>query len=299
MTSARRPALRFAVILLCAATSIASLRAAGDPLAEAITLFNAHRVPEARPLLAALVEREPDNAQALWYLGKADLVMQRREEAADLLQRAVKLAPKDPRILADYGTACLISASELGVSFKSIGYARQGRDALLLAVQLAPDEIAYREGLVAFYRKAPGIVGGSMAKAYAQADEIAKRDPVRGAVIKASIQAEEKKYDEARTTCEDALRSQPDSYLALYTLGRIASESGQDLARGEQALRRCLELTPAIQEPDYAGVYYRLGLIAEKNGHPETARAEYQTALKIEPTFQAATDALAKLDKQG
>ncbi|MFA6288235.1 MAG: tetratricopeptide repeat protein [Opitutaceae bacterium] len=291
------PALRFSLLLLCATAQGVDLRAADKALENAVALFNSHHVDEARPLLAVIVDREPDNTQALWYLGKANLLMQRREEAAAFLERAVKLSPLDPRILADYSTACLLRASDLGVSFKSIGYARRGRDALLKAVQLAPDKISYREGLVAFYRKAPGIVGGSMAKAYAQAEEIIKRDPVRGAILQATVQAEDKKYDEARAACEKALRLQPDSYLALYTLGRIASESGQELPRGEQALRHCLELTPTIQEPDFAGVHYRLGLIAEKGGRLDVARSEYQISVKMDPTFEPASTALARVTK--
>ncbi|HTJ79062.1 MAG TPA: tetratricopeptide repeat protein [Rariglobus sp.] len=289
--------LRFSILFLCALALREPLHANDNPLDDAIALFNGHRVPEARALLAPLVESEPNNTQALWYLGKADILMQRREEAAGILQRAVKLSPQDHRILADYGTASLLCATDFGFSLKSIGYARQGKNALLEAVRLAPDVIAYREGLVAFYKQAPAIVGGSVDKAYAQAEEIAKRDPIRGTVIKASILASEKKYAEARAVCEESLRIQPDSYMALYTLGRIASESGQELARGEQALRRCLELTPAIQEPDFAGVHYRLGMIAEKSGHPDTARTEYQRALTLEPTFQAAASALKNLDK--
>ena len=286
------------LLFICAAASLSlPVRAANDPLKDAIALLESRRVPEARAILAALAERDPGNGQALWYLGKSDLLMQHREDAVVSLRRAVDLAPSDHRILADYGTACLLRASDLGYSLKSIRYARQGRDALLKAVELAPDVIAYREGLAAFYRRAPGLVGGGIDKAYAQAAEIAKRDPARGVIIKASIQAEEKKYDEARAACEEALRTQPDSYLALYTLGRIASDSGRELARGEQALRRCLELTPAIQEPDFAGVHYRLGLIAQKSGKLDTARTEYETALKLEPTFDLAADALSKLDK--
>ncbi len=291
------PALRFSLVLLCATTLKPGLRAAGSPLSNAIALVNTNHVSEARPLLAAIVAREPDNTQALWYLGKANLLMQRREEAAAFLERAMKLSPLDPHILADYSTACLLRAADLGISLTSIGYARRGRDALLKAVELAPDVIAYREGLVSFYRKAPGIVGGSLAKAYAQTEEIIKRDPLRGSVVKASVQTEEKKYDEARTACEQALIVQPDSYLALYTLGRIASESGQELPRGEQALRHCLELTPTIQEPDFGGVHYRLGLIAEKNGRLDAALGEYKTAVKLDPNFQPAVTALARLTK--
>ena len=297
MTASVSSTLR--ILLVCGAVSLAPGACfAADPLSDAITLIDSHRLPEARVILAALVDREPGNAQALWYLGKSDLLMQHREDAVVSLRRAAELLPLDHRVLADYGTACLLRSSELGVSLKSIGFARQGRDSLLKAVELAPDVLAYREGLAAFYRRAPGLVGGSMDKAYAQAAEIARRNPARGAIIKASIQAEEKKYDEARAACEEALRTQPDSYMALYTLGRIASDSGQELARGEQVLRHCLELVPAIQEPDFAGVHYRLGLIAQKDGKLDIARTEYETALKVEPTFDQAAAALAKLNKQ-
>ena len=286
----------FIVMLLVCLSGLDAASAGASPLETAITLLNTHRVPEARRLLSALTAREPENVLALWYLGRANLQMKRREEAIVVLERAVKLSPQDHHILADFGSACLLRADELGTTLKSIGYARRGRASLEQAVELAPDELAYREGLVAFYKQAPVIVGGSMAKAYAQAAEIAKRNPLRGTVSKASIQAKEQHFDEALTSCEEALRTQPDNYLALYTLGRIASESGKNLARGEEALRHCLDLTPAIQEPDFTGVHYRLGLIAEKAGHPDKARAEYETSLRLEPTFKQATNALTRLN---
>ena len=281
--------------LLACLLSFNAVRANIPSLETAVTLLKAHRTPEARSILAAITARDPENTHALWYLGQTYLLMQRREDAMVVLERAMKLAPQDHRILADFGSACLLRADELGTTLKSIGYARRGRTALEQAVALAPDELAYREGLVAFYKQAPSVVGGSMAKAYAQADEIAKRDPLRGAVNKASIQAKEQRFDEARSLCDEALRTQPDNYLSLYTLGRIASESGKDLVHGEQALRRCLDLTPAPQEPDFAGVHYRLGMIAEKAGQREKARAEYQISLNLEPSFHRSAEALARL----
>jgi tetratricopeptide (TPR) repeat protein len=274
----------------------APLRAADSKeLAAAIALFDAKRVPEAREQLAALVAREPDNVRALWYLGQSELKMQRREEAAATLAKAAELAPKDHRILADYGSASLLRATELGVSFRAIGFARRGRNALEKAVALAPDITGYREGLVQFYTRAPGFAGGDFDKAYAHIAEISKRDPARGTVIRANTLASEKRYDEALAACEKFLADHPDHYLALYTLGRIAAETGRELARGEAALRRCLEITPQIQEPDHAGAHYRLGMIAEKNNRPADARREYEAALALEPAFSEAKTALARL----
>ena len=256
---------RFVLILVIILVLLPTIpaRAADSPeLKSAIALFDAKRVPEAREQLAALVAREPKNVRALWYLGQSELKMQRREDAAATLAKAAELAPKDHRILADYGSASLLRATELGVSFRAIGFARRGRNALEQAVQLAPDITGYREGLVQFYTRAPGFAGGDFDKAYAHIVEITKRDPERGAVIRANTLASEKRYDEALAACEAFLRDQPDNYLALYTLGRIASETGRELARGEAALRRCLQITPKIQEPDHAGAHYRLGMIA-------------------------------------
>ena len=288
------------VLLVLAAPAAPVLHAApaivdSAPLAAAIALFDAKRVPEARAQLADLVAREPKNPRALWYLGQCELKMQRRGAAADILARAAELAPADAEILADYGSASLLRATELGVTFSAIGYARRGRTALEQAVKLDPTNIDYREGLVQFYTRAPGFVGGDFARAYAHIAEIEKRDPSRGAVIKANTLCSEKRYDEALVACEAFLLTQPDNYLALYTLGRIVSETGHDLARGEQALRRCLQITPRIQEPDHAGAHYRLGMIAEKANRPADAIRDYKEALKLEPTLEKAATALARL----
>jgi tetratricopeptide (TPR) repeat protein len=283
------------LLLLLVLPSVPARAVDSKELTSAIALFDAKRVPEARVELAALVAREPKNIRALWYLGRSDLAMQRREEAAATLGKAAELAPRDHRILADYGSASLLRATELGASFSAIGHARRGRTALEQAVKLSPDTVAYREGLVQFYTRAPGFAGGSFDKAYAHIAEISKRDPARGTVIRANTLASEKRYEEALVVCEKFLAEHPDSYLALYTLGRIASETGLHLASGETALRRCLQLTPRIEEPDHAGAHYRLGMIAEKANRPLDARRDYQAALALEPVFPEASAALARL----
>lgn len=264
-------------------------------LAEATALFKAKRIPEARAQLATLVALEPGNLRALHLLGLCEMKMQRREAAVATLAKAAALAPKNHEILADYGGASMLHAAQMGVSLRSIGYARRGRTALEQASALAPDNVSYREGLVQFYARAPAIAGGSFAKAYAHIDEIAKRDPVRGAVLRANTLAADERYAEALAACDALLAQQPDHYLLLYTVGRIASDTGRELKRGEQALRRCLQIVPRTEEPDHAMVHYRLGLIAEKAKRPSDARVAYQAALALEPDFPEAREALQKL----
>ena len=294
MTSAVR--LILLLLVLAALPSLRAEPAADSPaLDAAIALFNARRIPEAREQLAPIVAREPKNVRALWYLGRCDLQMQRRQSAVDSLAKAAELSPTNAAILADYGSASLLRATELGTTFSAIGHARRGRAALEQAVALSPDTIGYREGLVQFYTRAPGFVGGDFDRAYAHIAEIAKRDPIRGTVLRANVLCSEKRYDEALAACDAFLRDHPDNYLALYTIGRIVSETGRDIARGETALRRCLEIPARPEEPDHAGARYRLGLIAEKDNRPADARREYQAALALEPALDKAAEALARL----
>lgn len=296
----RRHLPAFLLAASCAAfVSAAPAVAANDQasLDAAIVLFHAKRVPEARAQLAEIVAREPDNARALWFLGQAELMMQRRDDAVNTLARAAKLAPRDHRIVAEYGGACLLRATELGASLRAIGLARRGRNALEQAVALAPDVVGYREGLVQFYTRAPRLAGGDFDRAYAHIDEIARHDPARATVLRANTLAAEKRHDEALAVCETFLKEHPDHYLALFTLGRIASETGRELARGEAALRRCLELAPRSVEPDHAMVHYRLGLIAEKAKRPADARLAYQTALDLQPAHIEAAEALVRLNQ--
>lgn len=271
---------------------------AADVIAEATRLIDAKRLPEARGPLEALVKREPGHLEALLLLAKVYNSMGRREEGIRLLEPALEIHPNDARVLGLYAGQCLLRAGELGGGWRALRLARRGRELMERAVALAPDDISYREGLVDFYRQAPGIAGGSLAKAREHALAITILDPVRGAAWMASILMEEKRYEEALAACDAALLARPDDYVALFTLGRTVSECGIRLDEGENALRRCLGMNPSASEPSHAGVWFRLGMIAERRGDLAGARAAYQAALALEPAYNRPTEALQRLKAQ-
>lgn len=283
-----------AVSPLCAASNPDD---AATTLAAAEALIAAQRLPEAREPLEALIAREPANLEALLLLARVYDRMGRRDDGIALLEPVVKAHPDDARVSGLCGGMSLLRAGELGAGFRALRLARHGRDLMERAVRLAPDEISYREGLVDFYRQAPGLAGGDMDKAREHADAIARLDPVRGAAWRASILIEEGKYAEALAACDAALAARPDDYVALFTLGRTVSESGLRLDDGERALRRCLAMVPAPSNPSHAGVWYRLGLIAERHGDKAAARACHEESLKLEPSFNRPAEALERLAK--
>jgi tetratricopeptide (TPR) repeat protein len=284
--------MRFRLLVLFACT--AALLRAGPANEAAIALFKAKQYPDARAAFEKIVGLEPANAEAHYYLG---MIAKRRsdtDEAIRQLEQATTLAPANSEYFLDLGDAYGSAANKAGL-LSQMGWARKCQAALEKSVQLNPDNLAARNGLVTYYRQAPTFVGGGMSKAYEQAAEIKQRDPVMGAQVYGQLYIADKKYDDAFTTFETLLQSHPDNYLALYSIGRTAAETGLRLDRGEQALRRCFELTPGKGEPGPAAVQWRLGNIAEKRGALDAARLDYETALKVDPNFKQAADSLAKL----
>ncbi len=281
----------FPLLLLCTA---ALLRAA-TPNEAAAVLFQAKKFPAARAAFEQIAATTPNNAEAHYYLG---LLAERRndtDEAVRQLELATTLAPTISDYFADLGDAYGTAARTASI-FSQLGYAKKCLAALEKAVALDPDNLDARNGLISYHQQAPGFAGGSMAKAYVQAAEIRKRNPTMGATVLAQLYVTDKKYDEAFALFEETLKTAPDNYLALYSIGRLAALTGQRLARGEQTLRRSLTLTPGKNEPPHAAAHWRLGNLAEKRGEKPAARAAYEAALKLDPAFKPASDSLAKLN---
>lgn len=280
----------FILLLALAATRIW----AAAPVEDAIALYRSKQYPEAREAFEHLLSAEPQNPELHYYLG---LLAQKRGEPEDAilhLEAAVAAAPGNADYQIELGGAYGAAASKASLLDK-LTWAKKCLTALQRAVELAPDSIAARNALVSFYREAPPIAGGGIDKAYEQADEIRKRDVVTGSAVLGQLYFGARRYDDAFETYEAALSLHPDNYRLLYLIGRSAAESGHQLERGEQVLRRCLQLPPTEPDQGYAAVHWRLGHIAEKRNDLAAARVEYEAALREHPGFQAAADSLANL----
>lgn len=284
--------MKFHPLLLLLAT--ATLLSATPADEAALALFNAKQYPDARAAFEKIAAAEPDNAAAHFHLGVLALRRSDTDEAVAQLERATQLAPTNSDYFANLGDAYGSAAQAAGL-FSKLGWAKKCREALEKSVALDPRNLEARNGLVQFYQQAPGFAGGGMDKAYAQAAEIKQIDPQMGDTILAQLYVSEKKYPEAFALFDAVLKASPDNYLALYSVGRTAAQTGQHLDLGEKCLRRCLALTPAPSEPGHAPVNWRLGNLAERRGDQTAARAFYETALKLDSAFKQAADALARL----
>jgi tetratricopeptide (TPR) repeat protein len=284
--------MRFRLLVLLACSAV--LVHAATPNEAAIALFKAKHYPESRTAFEKITATDPNNAEAHYYLGMLATRRSDPDEAIVQLERATTLAPTNSDYFADLGEAFGNAVNKAGL-FSQPALALKCKSALEKSIALNPDNLMARNGLITFYSQAPTFLGGGMSKAYEEAEQIRQRNPLMGASVLGQLYIKEKKYDQAFAVFEELLKTSPDNYLSLYSIGRTAAQTGTRLERGEQALRRCLDLMPGKGEPGHAAVQWRLGNLAEKRGDRAAARAAYEAALKIDPAFPQAMESLAKL----
>jgi len=254
----------------------------------------------------------------------------RYEEAADWIEKAIKLDGKNGtyhRWLGDsYGRQAQRSTNKL----KQAMLAKKVKNEYEESVRLDPKDLSARESLIEFYMQAPGFMGGGVDKAEAQAREIAKIDRLRGHYNLAKVYIRQKKMDLALGELKAAEKENPDSigaglrvgYLYVtekkfddafaqfdrlaqrypsdpvvtFQIGRTAAISGQQLERGEAALKSYLAgPAPKPDQPAFASAHFRLGNIYEKRGATSSARTSYTEALRLNPQLKDARTALEKL----
>ncbi|HVS52296.1 MAG TPA: tetratricopeptide repeat protein [Opitutaceae bacterium] len=285
-----------ALVFACAAAALP----AASPLESAQALVQAKQYPEARAALEKIVAAEPKNAAALHELG---LLLRKRadnaafEQAIADLAHAAELEPQNERYLADYGGAAMEFAGRVRADSltRALGFATKGRDAMEKALTMNPEDTEARVGLFQFYSQAPWPVGSS-AKAGAQLEEIRRRDPTRAVLLELGAKVAAKDYAGAFSVCDRVLANNPSDYLALYSYGRVAAISGQNLERGFACLQKCLALEPpGPTMPTHSHAWNRLGDIQQKLNRPAEARVAYVAALKEDPGNKPAADSLAKL----
>lgn len=276
----------------------ASAADVANALAEANALRDNQRHAEARAAYARILKETPDSPEANYAVGLYACDDGNWEKALACEAKAVAADPNNAKYQYGWGAANGVSAMKAGV-FSKLGYAKKCLAGYRKAAELEPTNPRYHFALMSFYQQAPGFAGGDMTLAYAQASEIKKLDPALGRQAYAQLYLGEKKYDQAFHEYEEALQRSPDDYTALYGFGRLAAITSKRLEQGRAALRRCLALPTPKAAPSHANVHWQLGKLAAAAGQADEARREYEAALKEDPGFGPAKQALQKLAEAG
>lgn len=233
--------MRGRVKLLLALTACAGLLAADESPTQ---LMEAGHWKRARAIAEARFKANPNDPEANYLMGRVLMEYGKREEALKYAERAVSLNDKT----ADYhyllSGVCGELAERAGI-FKQMSLARRFRKEAETTLALDAKHLGAREGLMLFYLKAPGILGGDKKKAHQMADEIASLDPVRGYFARLRLAREEKQTVDVEDIYKKALAADPRSYLAHMALAEFyASDAQKKYDISEQLAKKAMEIEP-------------------------------------------------------
>jgi len=233
----------------------------------------------ARSSLASLIESDPINARAQYWLGRLLLFMYNDTEgAAEHLQLAVEYDDENAEYHWMLGNAYGRQALEANI-FSQMSLAGDVKEQFERAVELDSNEVRFRTSLMQFYVQAPGIVGGSIDRALVQADAIYRMDPYAGHAARASIAVAEDELTLAEVEWKKAIEVDSTQWTAFHRLGYLYLQLG----RGEESIP--LFRNYVALAPDDADSHDSLGDGFFATGQIDSALVQYRTSLSINPQF--------------
>jgi len=282
------------------------------------------------PVMVVRAQQDTTRARVQFEEGRAAMQARKFDEAATSFERAVELNPNRSEYhlwLGHAYTKQLASANFIrkGMIGRRIGPQYDK------AVELDSSSVAAAEARVDFYLEAPGMVGGGVDKAKAEAARLTRLNAYAGGFARAKIAEKEKLPEQTESEYRGLMRSFPDSTrpvavlatllqsrerypeafdlidarlarfpndtVMIYQLGRVAAISGHEMTRGEAALRKFLSLLGVSDPSSRANAHFRLGMIREKQGDVANARVQYDSAIVLNPRYDEAIAARKRLAK--
>jgi cytochrome c-type biogenesis protein CcmH/NrfG len=205
------------------------------------------------------IKIQPDNVEALTWLGIVELGAGNPDDAVGPLDRAAALSPKDPNVLDYRGRAHALVAQE---SYRALS----ALDPDSWRVHRALGEIA-----------AESKQWQSAIDEYQKAIEKQPKDPDLYEALGETYE-HLSRLDDATHAFETELKVSPHNAVALYNLGRIQVLSGEPV-RGVQLLRQAMD-----EHAQPAPAAYYLGIGLAQSGHPEEAAAWLEKSLAQSPS---------------
>jgi tetratricopeptide (TPR) repeat protein len=249
----------------------------------------------ARKTLEAAAVREPSSARWTYGLAhlttleartlKGDAAAKKREESADLFQKACDLDPKNADYLFWLADASFERVDDVGMLSK-MSLASAGRKAYEKAVALDPNHVGAHVGLGQFYVQAPGIAGGSIDKAKKEGETLLAIPGGKGAfhgnMLLAGIAAKAEDWAEMSrryTAAETAVGEGADPPAAMRSQVWILLHDKKDPAAAQPVIERYLK----VAKPDDLTALFLDGEVKRQLGHCADALPRYQQVLAKYP----------------
>ena len=280
-------------------------------------------------ILKPAAEKEPANGEIHLLLTKCYLETKEWDAAVTSGERAVATNPKSSLYHQWLGEAYGQKADHVSM-LSAYPLARKTQKEFETAVQLDEKNVDAMLDLIEYDCTAPSIVGGGDDKAQALIERLAGQDPAAGHYGAGICKAQKKDYAAADAEFSKALENKLKLVDRVYDIGDYFQQRGQAdkliaVAEAGEALapndprgkfyravgwilqdQKLPEAAKLLHEysseapvrstyPKPWEVHYWMGKLYEAQKNVSGAKTEYQAALKLEPKYKRAQEALKRL----
>ncbi len=195
-----------------------------------------------RAIAQAKLKTSADDPEGNYLMSRVLMAWNDSDAALPYAEKAVTLAPQNAEYHWALAQAVGDQAERANV-FRQIGLAKRFRSEAETALKLDPKHIEAHIGMMIYYFKAPGIIGGDKKKAYAEAEEIGKIDRAKGFMAQVRLAQEEKQFGKIEALYKEANEADPKLVDAIIGLINIAANAGR-IADVERYARQLLAVEP-------------------------------------------------------
>jgi tetratricopeptide (TPR) repeat protein len=315
--------------ICCVIACVAPLGAQESAVEVAKAAYERGDSAKAIQVLKDAAAKEPNNGEIQLWLVKAYLEANQIDEAVKSGERAIAIDPKNSADHQWLGEAYGEKADHASM-LSAYSWARKTQKEFDTAVQLDEHNYDAAQDLIEYDCTAPGMVGGGEDKAQPLIQKLMGLDAAEGHFGAGVCKAVKKDLPGADVEYAKALGSKPKTADRIYDIGDYFQQRGQGdkllevaaagealapkderakyyravgwilkgekLPDAEKLLREYLAAGPyrdAFPKPWDA--HYWLGRLAAAQKNTAGAKNEYQEALKLNPKYKRAQEALKQL----
>lgn len=254
--------------------------------AEFRALVKERKFAEGESLSRERIAKNPQDDIALWHLARITSGdAKKRDELIPKVEQCIATLPQSARCQDAAGTLYGSAAMSAGM-INGIKYASKIKASFEKAVELDPKLFDARRNLNQFYMQAPGIAGGSVRKAFANADSFAKFNPGLGALLRAEVHIYEKEFDKAEALLGSIKaggdEQVTDSLSGAWTSLGFSMISNEQSGKAVSLFERLLAL-----DMNNATLHFGLGRAQLEQKMVDAAIVSMERALKIDNKFTA------------
>ena len=214
------------------------------------------------------------------------------DQAIDIYRELTLLHPQNAEYFFRYG-GVLAKKAQNSNAFVALTMLGRIRSSFRMVLKLEPNHIPAHWAVIDLYVSLPGIVGGSMSRAYEYAHALKQLAPLDGYLALGYVYEYDDQPEKAKKHYLKAMSmlnnlESLDRNQLNYQIGKICSDYGIQLNKGIDHLNSYIEYYTVLDGVPLEWAYLRLAKIYRKKSNKQLALVWINKSLDIDPDLEAA-----------